>query len=188
MELQGHLKNIAIGFCENGKRTLDVTFSFPFIQSVAEDVQKMSNVLLNVIFKRYRKKRSLDANGYMWVLLQKIADVPSTPGNRINKWDIYLDMLTDYGVFTHIVVKPDAVERMKLEWRAIRELGEITVGEMTGIQLQCYYGSHTYNTKEMARLIDGVVTRCRELGIETLPPNEIERMKEQWGVDIGKKT
>lgn len=56
---------------------------------------------------------------------------------------------------------------------------------MTGIQLQCYYGSHTYNTKEMSRLIDGVVTSCNELGIETLPPVELKRMKEQWGVDVG---
>lgn len=140
---------------------------------------------LSIVIKEYRKKRSLDANAYMWVLLQKIADVLSTPGNRVNKWDIYLDMLADYGVFTHIVVKPEAVERMKQEWRTCRELGEITVGSMKGIQLQCYYGSHTYNTKEMSRLIDGVVTRCKELDIETLPPDELNRMKEQWGVDIG---
>lgn len=140
---------------------------------------------LAITIKKYRKRRSLDANAYMWVLLQKIADVLSTPGNRVDKWDVYLDMLSDYGVYTHIVVKPEAVERMKQEWRAIRELGEITVGSMTGIQLQCYYGSHTYNTKEMARLIDGVVTECKRLDIETLPAEEIQRMKEQWGVDVG---
>ena len=132
---------------------------------------------LAITIKQYRKKRSLDANAYMWVLLQKIADVLSTPGHRVDKWDVYLDMLADYGVFTHIVVKPEAVERMKQEWRAIRELGEITVGSMTGIQLQCYYGSHTYNTKEMSRLIDGVVTECKRLDIETLPPGEIQRMR-----------
>lgn len=140
---------------------------------------------LSIVIKKYRKKRSLDANAYLWVLLQKIADALSTPGNRVDKWDVYLDMLKEYGVFTHVVVKPEAVERMKREWRACRVLGKITVGRMTGIQIQCYYGSHTYDTKEMSRLIDGVVTECKELGIETLPPNEIKRMKEQWGVDVG---
>ena len=74
---------------------------------------------------------------------------------------------------------------MATEWRAVKVLGEITVGSMTGVQLQCYYGSHTYDTEEMSRLIDGVVTECRELGIETLPPDELKRMKEQWGVEIG---
>lgn len=185
MELQGCLKNIAMGFGSDGKRTLDITFSFPFVQTVAEDVGKLKEALLTVVFKKYRKKRSLDANAYMWVLLQKMADALSTPKNRVDKWDVYLGQLEQYGVFTHVVVKQDAVERLKREWRAVKEFGEITVGSMSGIQMQCYYGSHTYNTKEMARLIDGVVTGCRELGIETLPPDEIGRMKEQWGVDIG---
>lgn len=155
-------------------------------EDARQTFEKLQNCeKLSIIIKKYRKKRSLDANAYMWVLLQKMADVLSTPGHRVDKWDVYLDMLADYGVFTHVVVKPEAAERMKQEWRACRELGEITVGSMTGIQLQCYYGSHTYNTKEMARLIDGVVTRCKELDIETLPPNELQKMKEQWGVDIG---
>lgn len=184
MELQGYLKNVAMGFGIDGKRTLDITFSFPFVKTVAEDVSQMAGALLSVVFKKHRKKRSLDANAYMWVLLQKMADVLSTPGDRVDKWDLYLDQLEHYGVFTHVVVKPEAVERIKQEWRAVKEFGEISVGNMTGIQLQCYYGSHTYNTKEMARLIDGVITECRQLGIETLPPNEIERMKSQWGVNL----
>ena len=51
---------------------------------------------------------------------------------------------------------------------------------MTGIQLQCYFGSSTYNTKEMSVLIDGIVYEAKELGIETLPPDELERMKVEW--------
>lgn len=143
---------------------------------------------LDIVIKKHRKKRSLDANAYLWVLLQKLADVVSTSGSRVDKWDMYLMELAKYGVFTHIVVKPEAVDRVKQEWRAVTELGEITVGSMTGIQLQCYYGSSTYNTAEMARLIDGVVTDCREMGIETLPPDEIDRIKREWGVEIEKAT
>lgn len=185
MELKGSLKSVGIGIAKDKKRTLDLTFSFPFSQSAAEDAHKLIDKALTVIFKPYRRKRSLDANAYLWVLLQKLADALSTPGHRINKWEIYLDMLGDYGVFTHIVVKPEAVERMKKEWRTVREIGEITVGKQVGVQLQCYYGSSTYDTAEMSKLIDGVVTRCRELDIETLPPYEIERMKKEWGVDVG---
>ena len=37
-------------------------------------------------------------------------------------------------------------------------------------------GSSSYDTKEMARLIDGLVSECKEVGIETLPPDEVERM------------
>lgn len=43
-------------------------------------------------------------------------------------------------------------------------------------------GSSDYDTKEMASLIDGVVSECRQMGISTLPPDEIERMKRNWGM------
>jgi hypothetical protein len=43
-------------------------------------------------------------------------------------------------------------------------------------------GSHTYDTKEMARLIDGTVSEAKELGIETMPPDELKRMVELWKV------
>lgn len=49
-------------------------------------------------------------------------------------------------------------------------------------------GSHTYDTDEMAKLIDGTVYEAKELGIETMTPNQISEMKERWGVKIGEKT
>lgn len=52
--------------------------------------------------------------------------------------------------------------------------------------MQCYKGSSLYNTKEMSLLIDGVVRECKELGIETETPDEIERMKQEWGINIEK--
>ena len=41
-------------------------------------------------------------------------------------------------------------------------------------------GSSAYNTKEMSRLINGIVSECKEMGIETLPPNELKRMMELY--------
>ena len=41
-------------------------------------------------------------------------------------------------------------------------------------------GSHLYDSKEMSLLIDGIVSECKELGIETLTPAELERMKSAW--------
>ena len=135
---------------------------------------------LKFVVSRIRRKRSLDANAYMWVMLQKMADVLQT-----DKDTLYLDMLSKYGVFTHIIVKPYVVDRVKQEWRTVRELGDVTVGGVTGAQLQCYFGSSTYNTKEMSVLIDGIVRECEDLNIETISKTEIERIKQQWGVDVG---
>lgn len=49
-------------------------------------------------------------------------------------------------------------------------------------------GSHTYNTEEMARLIDGLVQCCKEAGIpdaDIASPDEKRILKERYGVDFG---
>lgn len=132
---------------------------------------------LSVEIKQHRKRRSLNANAYLWVLLGKMAEVL-----RTSKDELYLMMLERYGVYTHIIVKPHVVEQVKAQWRTVRELGEVIVNGQKGIQLQCYFGSSTYDTKQMSVLIDGVVSECQELGIDTLPPDEIQMMKNQWGM------
>lgn len=134
-----------------------------------------SGKTLEVEIKQFRQKRSLDANSYFWVLLSKMADVLKT-----TKDELYLQMLDRYGVFTFIVVKPSMVEKVKAQWRTIRELGEIYVNGKSGVQLMCFFGSSTYDTKEMSFLIDGVVQECKELGIETMTKSELELMKSEW--------
>ncbi len=142
----------------------------------SEWLQEEKKLTLNI--EPYRHRRSLNANAYMWVLLDKLAGALNT-----DKDSLYLEMLDRYGVFTHIIVKPEVVDRVKNEWRTVRELGEVTINGKTGIQLQCYFGSSTYNTAEMAKLIDGVVSECKEVGIEALPPDELESMKTLWEGD-----
>ena len=48
-------------------------------------------------------------------------------------------------------------------------------------------GSSTYDTSEMSKLIDGLVSECQELGIETIPPKEIERMMQLYEQHSRKK-
>lgn len=126
--------------------------------------------------KIYRQKRSLDANAYLWVLLQKMAEALET-----TKDELYIEELRKYGQFTHVIVKPEAVEKVKREWRLAEEIGEIKVNGQKGIQVRCYYGSSTYNTQEMSVLINGVVNDCKSLGIETLPEHELIDIKARWG-------
>jgi|LSQX01.2.fsa_nt_gb hypothetical protein len=143
---------------------------------IGELIRKANEKPYTVEIAPLKKKRSLDANGYLWVLLQKIAEALHT-----SKDEIYLEMLARYGVFTHIVVKPNVVERVKDEWRTVRELGEVTINGKTGIQLQCFFGSSTYDSKEFSVLLDGVISEAKELGIETLSETEADRMIKEWG-------
>ena len=170
-------QNIKLQYDENRHNEIVLSSSSDLrllVQEMKQIIEKGKE--LSVEIKQYRQKRSLDANAYMWVLLSKMAEVLNT-----TKDELYLLVLERYGVFTHIVVKPEIAERVKQEWRTCRELGEVTVNGKTGIQIQCYFGSSTYNTKEMARLIDGVVSECKELDIETMTPDELMRLKEEWG-------
>ena len=131
------------------------------LNPLAEQITKGKR--LSVEVKPERKHRSLDSNAYAWVLMGKLAAaLRSTPD------EVYLSMLRDYGVYTHVLVAPDAAERMEQTWRLCRNLGKVTVKGRTSVQLQCYYGSSTYDTAEMARLIDGIVDECKGLGIETV--------------------
>ena len=54
--------------------------------------------------------------------------------------------------------------------------------QQTGQLIHIYSGkgSSGYNTSEMSALIDGVVSECKEMGIETLPPEELERMMDAY--------
>ena len=173
MEFTGQVQNVSKDW-QTGQ--FQITFSINEPSAINEinnikDCQKLS-----IKAVKHRERRSLDANDSLWVLLQKMAEVLHR-----DKWGLYLDKLGEYGVFTHIIVKPHMVEKVKEEWRAVKELGEVCVNGTTGIQLQCYFGSSTYNTKEMSVLIDGVVSEAKEMGIETLSPVELERMKAEWG-------
>ena len=121
------------------------------------------------------EKRSLDANAALWKMLSLMADALHT-----TKDELYIEMLARYGKFTHIVVKPEAVEKIKKEWKTIRELGEIEINGKKGIQMQCYYGSSKYNSKEFAVLLDGVIQDAKEIGIEFISKEEQCKMIKDW--------
>lgn len=174
MEFKGRIVDISRDW-----KTGRFRITFESMEDISKQLESITDKLLTITAKLFRNKRSRDANSYSWVLMQKIAEDQHT-----DKWSVYLEMLGRYGVFTHIIVKPGVVDRVVSEWRTVKNLGEATVSGQTGIQLQCYFGSSTYDTKEMSVFIEGIVSECHELGIETATPDELDRMKKEWGVDL----
>jgi hypothetical protein len=157
---------------------MTITFTLNEKSSIYPELVKIKDISkLKITVQKFREKRSLDANAYLWVMLQKMAESLLT-----DKWTLYLRMLRTYGQFTYIVAKPAAVEAIKKQWRECEEVGEIEVNGSKAVQMLCYYGSSTYDTIQMSKLIDGVVSECKDLDIETIPPEELRKMKERWGV------
>ena len=123
--------------------------------------------------KEHRAKRSLDANSYLWVLIGRIADVL-----RANKDEIYLEMLKRYGQRQMVSVRSDVDVRGYFKY-----FEEVATSTLNGKEFTHYYvfrGSSDYDTREMSVLIDGVISECKDLDIETLPPTEVARLKGLW--------
>jgi len=122
----------------------------------------------------HKEKRSVNANALLWKMLGEIATAL-----RTDKWSVYLTMLKRYGTFTYICVKPKAVEAVKKQWRECEVIGDITINGDPAVQMLCYYGSSTMNTKEFSVLLDGVISEMREIGLETPADRDLQRAIEQ---------
>lgn len=130
---------------------------------------------LSIEAKKYHKKRSLEANALLWACLGDIA-----AALRTDKWQVYLLMLKRYGKYTYICVKPNAVEAVKAHWRECEEIGRVTIGGQEAVQLLCYFGSSTYDSKEMSVLLDGVISEMKEIGLQPPLPRDVKSALEQW--------
>lgn len=138
-----------------------------------------------VTIKRKRHRRSLDANAYLWVLVGKLGEKLYLPNT-----EVYRQYIGEMHTYTIVPIKTSEVA----SWQEMWNRGHIgwlceDMGPCRNIPgyhyLKCYRGSSTFDQKEMSQLIDMVVQDCKEQGIETLPPDELERMKQEWGVADG---
>lgn len=121
----------------------------------------------------HRKKRSLNANSYAWSLIGKIADVM-----RLSKDEIYLTMLKKYGQSEMVSVISEI--NISGYFKYYEPIAETRLQGKNFTHYKIYKGSSEYDSREMAILIDGIVSEAKELDIETLPPDEVERLKEMW--------
>lgn len=134
---------------------------------------------VRVEIKRYRKKRSLDANAYAWVLMDKISKVTG-----VNKVEVYRQTIKEIGGVSEVLcLRNEAVEKFRRNWASKgtgwqSEVMDSKIPECTNVVI--YYGSSTYDTEQMSRLIDSVVQDAKALGIETMTPAELARIKSQW--------
>jgi len=144
--------------------------AMPFLETVKDGKQ------YKVEIKEYRKGRSLDANAYFWVLCDKISAVSNVP-----KEEIYRNAIREIGGNSDTVcVLEKAADALCQGWEH-NGLGWITErfpSKIDGcVNVTLYYGSSTYDTKNMSRLIDNIVQDAKELGIETLTPQELDRLE-----------
>lgn len=153
-------------------------------QAAKKFVGEMKRVKYSVEIKQHRKKRSLDANAYAWQLLGKLAAALSTPEITYSPEHVYREMIRSVGDNYEVIpVRNDALEKWVQVWTS-RGLGWVC--EVMGASkikgytnTRCFYGSSVYDTAQMSRLISLIVEECKAAGVETMTPEELERLVEE---------
>lgn len=162
-------------------RKLEITLEVNAEQEIIDELNKYN--LLDIEIKKHSEKRSLDANGLLWHCIGQVAKTLSA-----DKWTVYLMFLKRYGKYTYIVVKENAVEAMKSQWRECEVVGDIDIHGKKAVQMLCYFGSSTYNTKEFSDLLNGVIADMKEIGLEAPTTAEMQRSLESWEKHSAKKS
>lgn len=155
--------------------------SFALTTDPRKELEGLQDAELDITVKKHRNKRSLDANAYFHVLVNKIAEKTNESDAAVKK-----RLVQEYGTLARD--EEDNVVGIKLPISVdVDKLIEYTRWfdrrEENGHVFNCYLvlkPTHEMNSKEMARVIDGTVSEAKELGIETLTPAEIEAMMKHY--------
>lgn len=143
-----------------------------------QEMGEYSDKQLDIKIEPHRQKRGLNANGYAWALLGELQEKLKIP-----KEEIYKEYIRRCGSFEVVPIKNDAVQRFIDSWsgNGIGWVCDTTKSKLDGYtNVLAYYGSSTYNTKEMAVLLDTIVEDCVEYGIPTKRKEEIESLLKEW--------
>lgn len=176
METVGKMTGLSVAYpSRKAVITLEVT-------ARPEDIEKYTGQDLDITIDKHRNHRSVNANKLLWECIRRIAMETGR-----DKWTEYLELLRDYGKYTYLVAKPEAVEAVKRQWRETEVLGKISVNGTEAVQMLCYFGSSTYNTKEFAALLDGAINQMRCLGLDVPPSGDVKRALDRWEAEHGKE-
>lgn len=201
MDLKGRIENLYRDF-KTGKWNILLSLeNYP-----AEEINDLLDCEIAIRLNKCRNKRSLDANAYFYVLVNKIAERA-----KLSDIEVHDKLLSQNLAY---VIENGAVDWIVADWKSnAHRLVKLAVTEHGKQQFKYYYdslqdvalnkpngepyrdsegnpktsrifwhikGSHEMDSKEMARLIDATVDEAKDLGIETMTYKELERMKQLW--------
>ena len=124
--------------------------------------------------KEYHEKRSLNANSYFYVLQNKLAQVLRTSNDELHE-----QLIKRYADVDIITAPENCNIKGYTDYYDIYKKG--TIKGMPAVIYKLYKPSHKMDSKEFSRLLDGLISECKEVGIETMTPEELRRLE---GYDI----
>lgn len=179
-ELRGRLIDIVQ---DVRNKVFRITFE---VMQIPRGIDAFMDIPLRISMKHWRNNRSISANAYYWVLVGKIADTIKRPQSVVHNV-----LLRQYGVLDIVdgesltVFIPDTDEAenevLKKETYHLRPTSKTVEGKNGRLRAyRIMLGSSYYDTKQFSTLLDGAIQECKDMGIETLPEDEIRRMMEDY--------
>lgn len=136
----------------------------------------------------HKARRSLSQNNYYWELAGKVAKKTARFGTNIN--EVHNRNLRELGLREYIngqpvcLYLPDTDEAEKTALNAetyhIKPTSQTRTGK-DGQVFRCYVmlrGSHTFNTAEMSSLVDLMIQEAKAVGVETMTPTELAKIRQ----------
>ena len=170
--MKGRLIDFSIGWNRRQRITIEIDSDF------REGFDALKGADIEVSMKKWRRKRSNDANAYFHVLVTAIAEARGISNDEVKRM-----LVVDYGTLARdednqiigfklpLGVDVSRIYPYTKLFKQVEENGKL---------FNCYLvykRSSEMDSKEMARLIDGAVHEAKELGIDTDTPEERAR----WG-------
>lgn len=189
LELKGELYDVKQGYLDGAAY---LTFRFDEMPRNLDNLEKKP---LRITLARWSKKRSLTANAYYWTLVGEIAKALTQEGQPTTTAYVHNWMICDYG-------QPDLVDG-KIHYTA---LPETAAAQEAALESSLYHYKPTayvymsrsgdivrdyivmkhsrfYDAQEFSQLISGAIEEAKGIGLETLPPAELERMMRDYEVN-----
>lgn len=171
--MTGRIVDLAIGL--NGKNRVTIEVN----EDIREEAEQLHDKLLDLTIKEHRQRRSLDANAYAWVLIGKIAEKLNT-----DPVEIYREAVRHIpGVYDIICIRERAASAFCDAWQknGLAWMTEIQPSKIAGcVNVQYWYGSSTYDSKQMSALVDSLVQDAENIGIPTDTREYIDAVKGRW--------
>lgn len=174
--MDGRLTGFSLN--RDGSQNVTVTVADDF----AATYDRLKDVPVAVEIKKATKKRSKTSNSFLWALCNDIGNALSPP---LPKEEVYRKAIRDVGEYEPLPIKAEAVETFQNRWKdkGVGWFAEVVDdSKLPGYKLVfAYYGSSTYDTVRMHKLIDYVLDEAEQMNLKIPVGKEKEELFHEWG-------
>lgn len=171
MRFKATLKGVAKDWL-NGRWNI----TFEMIEGNIQEVDALKDKELSVEAKKFFEKRSGKANRLLWACCTQIGQAQRPPRD---KWDVYLEYIKRQRQCTLLQIVPDALPKLEKQWRECEVVGHPIIDGHEMLDVLCYFGSSTYNSREFSLLLDEIIEDMKQAGIPTPTSEEMRRAIEE---------